>query len=212
MKLIDMTITEFIDVVDSKSPAPGGGSVAALSSELGIALARMVAHLSFGKKKYESLDEKIRIKYLEKFNALGDIRQEMEILIDKDSESFNEFMKAIKMPKDSEKDKENREIAMKEATKLSIEVPLKVANLSSQAIELIKEMIEYGNKNAVTDIGVGVLMLYSGIEGAILNVRVNLNQLEKDDYRENKERECNKIISQAKINKDNILETVYSMI
>ena len=101
MKLVDMTICEFSDEVDSKSPAPGGGSVSALAANIGVGLSRMMAHLSFGKQKYESLDKSIRVEFLNRFNQLSDIRQELVDLIDKDTESFNEFMKAIKLPKNT---------------------------------------------------------------------------------------------------------------
>ena len=81
MKLIDMTLTDFIEEVDSTSPAPGGGSVAALASDIGVALSRMMAHLSFGKKKYESLDGDLQEEFKVKFDKLGEIRKELNYLM-----------------------------------------------------------------------------------------------------------------------------------
>lgn len=92
MKLIDMTVTDFVKEVDSASPAPGGGSVAALASDIGVGLSRMMANLSFGKKKFEALDENIKEEFQAKFDKLGEIRKELNKLIDEDTNSFNEFM------------------------------------------------------------------------------------------------------------------------
>ncbi len=210
MKLVDMTICEFSDEVDSKSAAPGGGSVSALAANLGVGLSRMMAHLSFGKKKYESLDESIRIEFLNRFNQLSDIRQELVDLIDKDTESFNEFMKAIKLPKDTKEQINYRNNTIQDATLFSIDIPFKTAKESLKALNIIDYILEYGNQNAITDIGVGVLMLYTGVEGAILNVKVNLASLENQELKEYYSRECQSILNQAILIKDNILSTIHN--
>ena len=116
MKLIDMTVTDFANEVDSNSPAPGGGSVSALASDIGVGLARMMAHLSFGKKKFEALDDATKAEFKSRFDKLGEIRSELSTLVDKDTESFNEFMKALKMPKETEEEKTLRAKAMEDAT------------------------------------------------------------------------------------------------
>lgn len=210
MKLVDMTICEFSDEVDSKSPAPGGGSVSALAANLGVGLSRMMAHLSFGKKQYESLDEGIRIEFLNRFNQLSDIRQDLVDLIDKDTESFNEFMKAIKLPKDTKKQINYRNNAIQDATLFSIDTPFKTAKESLKALNLIDYILEYGNQNAITDIGVGALMLYTGVEGAVLNVKVNLASLENQELKEYYSKECQSILNQAILIKDNILSTIHN--
>lgn len=212
MKLIDMTVVEFANEVDSNSPAPGGGSVSALASNIGIGLARMMAHLSFGKKKYESLDESIRLEFVDRFNKLGDIREQLINLVDEDSESFNEFMKAIKMPKDTPEQIEARKLEMHNATLFSIEVPFKTAQLSLEALELIPYLIGYGNQNAITDIGVGTLMLYTGLEGAILNVKVNLSGIEDKQICDGYSQKSKEILSKAKEIKDDILQNIHSKI
>lgn len=108
MKLIDMKVIDFSNEVDSKSPAPGGGSVAALASNIGISLGRMMGNLSFGKKKFEALDEDIKKEFKEKFEKLGSIRDNLLELVDKDTESFNEVMKAFKLPKETDEQKSIR--------------------------------------------------------------------------------------------------------
>ncbi|MEG1311178.1 MAG: cyclodeaminase/cyclohydrolase family protein [Romboutsia sp.] len=209
MKLMDMTVSDFGDEVDSNSTAPGGGSVAALASNIGIGLARMMAHLSFGKIKYEGLDENIRIEFLDKFNKLGDLRQELIELVDKDTESFNEVMKAIRMPKDTEEQMNMRNIAIQDATLFSIDVPFKTAKLSFKALKLLEHLSNYGNQNAITDIGVGVLMLYTGLEGALLNVKVNLISLENKELNEVYNNECRELLLEGSKIKDNLMKSIH---
>ena len=212
MKLIDMSVADFTNEVDSNSPAPGGGSVSALASDIGVSLARMMAHLSFEKKKFEQLDEKTKEEFKARFDKLGEIRKELSTLVDKDTESFNEFMKVVKMPKETEEQNQLRAKAIQEATIFSIEVPYKTASLSLEALRLLDFLIKNGNQNAITDIGVGTLMLSAGIEGAILNVKVNLGQIKDkqiyDKYRDG----CKEILSEGNEIKDNIISNIHKQL
>ena len=212
MKLIDMSVADFTNEVDSNSPAPGGGSVSALASDIGVSLARMMAHLSFEKKKFEQLDEKTTEEFKARFDKLGEIRKELSTLVDKDTESFNEFMKAVKMPKETEEQNKLRAKAIQEATIFSIEVPYKTASLSLEALRLLDFLIKNGNQNAITDIGVGTLMLSAGMEGAILNVKVNLGQIKDkqiyDKYRDG----CKEILSEGNEIKDNIISNIHKQL
>ena len=212
MKLIDMSVADFTNEVDSNSPAPGGGSVSALASDIGVSLARMMAHLSFEKKKFEQLDEKTKEEFKARFDKLGEIRKELSTLVDKDTESFNEFMKAVKMPKETEEQNKLRAKAIQEATIFSIEVPYNTASLSLEALRLLDFLIKNGNQNAITDIGVGTLMLSAGMEGAILNVKVNLGQIKDkqiyDKYRDG----CKEILSEGNEIKDNIISNIHKQL
>ena len=210
MKLVEMTVEDFSKIVDSNSPAPGGGSVSALASNIGVSLARMMANLSFGKKKYEALEEGIRIEFIDKFNKLGDIREELLKLVDKDTESFEEYMKAIKMPKDTQQEIEDRKAAIKYATVYSIEIPFKTASISLESLEMIGYIVNYGNQNAITDIGGGTLLIYSGIEGAILNVKVNLLGLDDENMINEYKSKCNELLEKANQIKDNIISNIHS--
>ena len=208
MKLIDMTVTDFASEVDSNSPAPGGGSVSALASDIGVGLARMMAHLSFGKKKFEALDDKTKEEFKVRFDKLGEIRTELSTLVDKDTESFNEFMKALKLPKETDEEKVARAKAMEEATIFSIEVPYKTAKLSLEALKLLDFLVANGNQNAITDIGVGTLMIATGMEGAILNVKVNLMGLENKEIHDKYSKGCKEILCEGqKIKDDNCQNT-----
>lgn len=212
MKLINMTVKDFTDEIDSNSPAPGGGSVAALASDIGIGLSRMMAHLSFGKKKYEELDESVKEEFEVKFEKLGKIREELSKLVDEDTKSFNEFMKALKMPKDTFKEITERQQAMAEATIYSIKVPYKTAALSLEAMKELEFLVDSGNKNAITDIGVGTLMIYTGLEGAILNVKVNLMSLENKELAKKYAENCIEMLDQGKEIRDKILNKIHSFI
>lgn len=212
MKLINMTVTDFAKEVDSNSPAPGGGSVAALASDIGVGLSRMMAHLSFGKKKYEALDEKIKEEFEVKFDKLGQIREELSKLVDEDTKSFNEFMKALKMPKDTFKQITERQQAMADATLYSIKVPYKTAALSLEAMKELEFLVDNGNQNAITDIGVGTLMLCTGLEGAILNVKVNLMILENKELAKKYADSCSEMLEEGKKIRDKILNKIHSSI
>ena len=203
MKLIDMTVTDFASEVDSNSPAPGGGSVSALASDIGVGLARMMAHLSFGKKKFEALDDKTKEEFKVRFDKLGEIRTELSTLVDKDTESFNEFMKALKLPKETDEEKVARAKAMEEATIFSIEVPYKTAKLSLEALQLLDFLVANGNQNAITDIGVGTLMLATGMEGGILNVKVIHDKYSKG---------CKEILCEGQKIKDDIIAKIHKQL
>lgn len=210
MKLVDMTVSEFVSEIDSNSAAPGGGSVSALASSIGIALTRMTAHLSFGKEVYESLDENVRKEFIDKFNKLGDLKEYVHELIDRDAESFNEFMKAIKMPKETESQIQERKVAIEDGKLFSIEVPLKTVKLSIEALEYVDYIIKYGNENAITDIGVGILMIYSGLEGAALNVKVNLINLNNQELKLSYKKEVDELLLRARKIKDELIEKIHN--
>ncbi|MGL4403388.1 MAG: cyclodeaminase/cyclohydrolase family protein [Fusobacteriaceae bacterium] len=212
MKLIELTINEFLSEVDSPSPAPGGGSVSALASALGVSLIRMVGHLSFGKKKFEGLDEGIKMEFKRRFDELQGIEEELKNLIDKDTESFKLFMAAMKMPKETDEEKKIRSVAMQDATKNAIETPLRIAQLSSDVLHLLDYFVTYGNKNAISDVGVATTLLYSGLEGAVMNVRINLPSLSDEMLKADLERKSFELKKRAKIIKSGLLEEVYNFL
>ncbi len=212
MRLVDLKVKEFINEVDSSSPAPGGGSVSALSASLGVGLSRMVCHLSISRKKFLELDEIIRVEYEDNFITLNNIKEELLPLIDKDTEAFNQIMSAFKMPKENEEEKKARNEAIEKATIAAIKVPYEVARLSHKALEVIRKMMAYGNRNAASDVGVGALLLYAGLEGALLNVRINISGLQNKEIAEAYQKSSLDLLNQGKIIKEEILEFVYSLL
>ena len=210
MKLVELDVLKFLDVVDSNSPAPGGGSVSALASSLGASLARMVAHLSFGKKNYEALADDVKAKFVANFDELLKIKNELNDLIDRDSEAYNTVMAAYKLPKETDEEKAARNTEIQKSLKYAIQTPYDIVVLSGKAISLLGEILANGNQNAITDIGVGTMLLMVGLEGGILNVKVNLTSIEDAAYVEKITKEIYNIKAVAEKEKERIMGIVNS--
>ena len=210
MKLVELDVLKFLDVVDSNSPAPGGGSVSALASSLGTSLARTVAHLSFGKKKYEALPDDVKAKFVANFDELLKIKNELNDLIDRDSEAYNTVMAAYKLPKETDEEKAARNTEIQKSLKYAIQTPYDIVVLSGKAISLLGEILANGNQNAITDIGVGTMLLMVGLEGGILNVKVNLTSIEDAAYVEKITKEIYEIKAVAEKEKERIMGIVNS--
>ena len=208
MKLVELDVLKFLDVVDSNSPAPGGGSVSALASSLGASLARMVAHLSFGKKKYEALSDDVKAKFVANFDELLKIKNELNDLIDRDSEAYNTVMAAYKLPKETDEEKAARSTEIQKSLKYAIQTPYDIVVLSGKAISLLGEILANGNQNAITDIGVGTMLLMVGLEGGILNVKVNLSSIKDTAYVEKINKEISEIKAVAEKEKERIMGIV----
>ena len=208
MKLVELDVLKFLDVVDSNSPAPGGGSVSALASSLGASLARMVAHLSFGKKNYEALSDDVKAKFVANFDELLKIKNELNDLIDKDSEAYNTVMAAYKLPKETDEEKAARSAEIQKSLNYAIQTPYDIVVLSGKAISLLGEILANGNQNAITDIGVGTMLLMVGLEGGILNVKVNLSSIKDTAYVEKITKEIYDIKATAEKEKERIMGIV----
>ncbi|PID94405.1 MAG: glutamate formimidoyltransferase [Bacteroidetes bacterium] len=172
--LVDMTLTAFAEETASESPAPGGGSIAAYMGTLGAALGTMVANLSAHKRGWDSQWETFS-QWAEKGKSFVN---QLNAMVDEDTNAFNKIMDAFGLPKKSEEDKALRKKAIHEATKYAIEVPFKVMNLCYDSMELMEAMAEKGNPNSVTDAGVGALAARAGVRGAFLNVKINAEGFE----------------------------------
>ncbi len=173
--LVDLTLTEFNDLLSTDAPAPGGGSVAALCGSLAAALGSMVLNLTFGKKGYEKYDQRSN----ELAKDFQNRKYELLKLIDEDTNAFNEMMDAmvaVKKAKKSEDEAEQKlaEARMEKATQNATLIPLKVMERIIELTPYLKETAEFGNLNAISDAGVGALMIESGVKGAGLNVKINL--------------------------------------
>lgn len=210
MKLVDLSVKDFLNIVDSKSPAPGGGSVSALVSALGCTLGRMVAHLTFDKKKYKELPEREQDIFKDSFEEINDYRKILEGLVDKDTEAYNLVMAAYKLPKDSDSEKEIRKTTIEKNLKLAIETPLEICKVSVRALKALEVILKYGNKNAITDLGVSAILLHSGIEGGILNVKVNLAGLDDERFKMETTNQLDEILIASKELKEDILKVVNS--
>ncbi len=177
--LVKMNLREFCNETLSDSPAPGGGSVAALMGALGASLGGMVANLSAGKRGWDD-----KLEYFSDWAVKAQqLKDELLALVDEDTAAFNKVMDAFALPKESAEDKAARTAAIEQATKYATEVPLKVMETASKSYVLLAEMAERGNPASVSDVGVGALATRACIEGAELNVRINLAQLKDEKFK-----------------------------
>ncbi|MEG1254706.1 cyclodeaminase/cyclohydrolase family protein [Clostridium sp.] len=178
------TVRAFVDELASNSPAPGGGSVAALCASLGSALSSMVFNLTVGKKAYEVLSNEEK-ELVDKYLIIsGNQKDEFLNLMNEDTEAFNGVMAAFKMPKETDDEKAARSAKIQEGYKAATQVPLKVARKAYEVYEGILVCVKYGNKNAISDGGVAALLIQSAIEGAIMNVKINLSSIKDQSYNE----------------------------
>jgi len=177
-KLVDMNIKDFLDELASNSPAPGGGSVAALAGALGVALSSMVCYLTIGKESYEDVQDEIK-DVLEKSEHL---RIRLTKLIDKDTDAFNDVMKAFKMPKETDQQKEMRKKAIQNGYKTAAKVPLETAETCEEILDIAMVVAKKGNKNSITDVAVSALMAQAGMKSAILNVKINLSSIKDEVF------------------------------
>lgn len=178
MNLVDLSITAFIEELASDSPAPGGGSVAALAGSLSAALASMVGGLTVTKEKLRDRWEALTPVQVEGL-ALS---KRFLALIDEDTESFNVLMAAFKLPKESDEEKSARSAAIQEATKGTTEVPFKTCACCLDAVKFAFVAADQGNPNAVTDAGTAAQMARAGAISAVYNVRVNLLGIKDEAY------------------------------
>lgn len=202
------TVREFINELGSNSPAPGGGSVAALAASLASGLGAMVFNLTIGKKVYNEYSDEDKMIVSE--NLVQCLKQQGEFLelMNKDTEAFLILMSAFKLPKGSDDEKKARSTKIKEGYLGALEVPLSVAEEAYKIYEYVIVAAKLGNKNAISDAGVSALMLQASIESAILNVKINLSSIKDEFYKESVKARCTKLVKQGRVKRDEILSIV----
>lgn len=173
MGLRKLTVEGFINETASSSPAPGGGSIAALNAASSAALITMVANLTLGKEKYAAVEGDMK----EVAAKAGALKDDFLALIDEDSNAFNKIMAAFKLPKDTDEAKKARSAAIQEATKGAALVPFKVGQKANELFALAEEVITKGNQNAITDGAVAAMNARAAVRGAFLNVKINLGSI-----------------------------------
>ena len=172
-----LKITKFLEMISAGTAVPGGGSVAALNAALAASLTEMVANLTVGKKGYEAAAKDMR----EIAASAARFRKKLAKDIDHDAAAYNEVLKAFKMAKHTEKDKELRTRAIQKGFKNAARVPLSVARDALSIMELTGKVVRKGNKNAAIDAAVGTLAARAAVVGALYNVKSNLNFI--DDHK-----------------------------
>ncbi|RLC53402.1 MAG: glutamate formimidoyltransferase [Candidatus Cloacimonadota bacterium] len=177
--LVNMTLTEFADELSTDSPAPGGGSVAALCSGMSGALSAMVSNLTFGKKGYEKV-----WKEAKELAEIGqDIKERSMYAIDKDTQAFYDMMDAARLPKKTDEEKKIRLDAIQESTKKAILVPMETLGIALEAVELSQKIARIGNENALSDAGVGAITANAAAKAAYLNVKINMAGIDDETFK-----------------------------
>jgi len=198
------TINEFLMDLSSSSPAPGGGSVAALSGALGASLVAMVCQLTIGKKKYAEVEPEMR-EVLAKAETL---RDKFKHLIDEDTSAFNEVMDAYRLPKETDDEKRERQEAIQKALRKAVSVPLSVMQQSLDGMSLSLTAALKGNRNSVSDAGVSALMFLAASESAALNVRINLGSFDDAEEAKRIAAKAKEMLENARHVKGEILQIV----
>jgi glutamate formiminotransferase/formiminotetrahydrofolate cyclodeaminase len=202
--LASMNVNSFLSELASSSPAPGGGSVAALAGSLGAALSSMVCSLTLGKDKYVDVQDEIKdvLRKSEKS------RKDLIKLIDEDTQAFNDVIKAFKMPKETIEQKEKRSQAIQQGYKTAAKIPLETAKKCEEILDLAIIVAKKGNQNSITDAAVSALMAHAGLKSALLNVKINLGSIKDEDFVENTTIRIDKLQKNADEKTNKILKIV----
>ena len=204
MKLVEYTAADFIREMGSDSPAPGGGSASAFCGAQGAALLEMVCRLTIGKKKYADVQE-LAQETMEKAVAL---RVALIEIIDRDTESFHAVTAVFAMPKDTEEEKAARKAAMQEALKLCTVTPMEMMKLSAEGLRLISAVCGKLNVTAASDLGCAVLGFRSCMQGAWLNVKINIAGLSDGEYAAMRRTEGEALLAECLPLADRLLEEI----
>ncbi len=202
--LVKMNLRQFCNETLSDSPAPGGGSVAALLGALGASLGGMVANLSAGKRGW---DDRLEFFSGQAVEAQG-WKDELLRLVDEDTAAFNKVMAAFGMPKDSVEEKAARSAAIQAANKYAAEIPLRVMETALKTYPLLEKMAEQGNPASISDVGVGLIATRGCIEGAGLNVLINLSGLKDEAAKSALSRRVHEISEESEAAFEKISEVV----
>ncbi len=178
MKLTEMQVKEFCAILASDAPAPGGGSASALAGAMGIGLAEMVANLTVGKKKYADFQENAE----EMKAKAAKLVDEMVDSIDKDTEAFDGVSAVFAMPKETDEEKAARKEAMQKALKEATLAPYSVMELCLESLKVVNMGMGKTNTSAASDLGVAALNLKSAVQGAWLNVLINLGGIKDEAF------------------------------
>lgn len=207
--LIELTVKDYVRSVSSESPTPGGGSVSALAGSLGGALTNMVGNLTIGKKVYDRVPEEQKVNMETAFQSIDRLIEELILIVDEDSTAFDDVMRAFKLPKETDEEKKLRTNAIQEGYKKAMEVPLRCAEKCLEILRLQDVFANYGNVNAITDVGVGTLLAYTGLEEALFNVIINLKSIKDQEYKAQIESKLDALMEEGKKLKEEMLAIVY---
>lgn len=208
MKLAEMKVTEFADVLASDAPAPGGGSTAALEGALGAALTAMVCRLTEGRKKYEEHQDHI-LAVKEQAAAL---QTRFINVMDRDTEAFMVISNAYSMPKATEEEKAARSAAIQGGLVTCTETPMEMMELAAETIALTESLLGRFNTVSASDLGVAALSLRAAVQGAWLNVLINIGSLKDRELAETYRARGAALVERVLTLADKVYETVLTLV
>ena len=183
MKLADLKVVEFVDLLASDAPAPGGGSAAALEGAIGAALTAMVCGLTKGKKKFAEFNDLA----VEAEKKATELKARFVDVMDRDTEAFNVVSAAFGMPKETDEEKAARSAAIQKGLEGCTATPFEMMEIAVETLELTDSILGKSNDSAASDLGVSALSLRAAVQGAWLNVLINIGSLKNkelaEDYR-----------------------------
>ena len=206
MSMLDKTCKEFVEVLASKAPVPGGGGAAAMGGAIGMALSNMVGNLTVGKKKYADVEEEVK-ELLQKGER---VIAELESLVDKDAEVFAPLAKAYGLPKNTPKEAEFKRKTMEECCKVACSVPMEIMRKAHEGIKIHERMGRIGTMIAISDVGCGVVFLKSTLIAGRLNVIINLNAIKDQDFIDRTREEMDRLLEEGTRIADETLDLVVS--
>ena len=177
--MAEETIAHFLDELASGAPVPGGGAAAALEAALGAALVSMVCHLTIGKEKYRAYEQTM----MEARATAEELRAQALALAREDSASYSAVGAAYALPRGSDEQKAARQARIQEALKGATDVPLRTVALAARVVELCAHIVDGANTNAISDVGVGALSARAALDGAALNVKINLALIKDEAFK-----------------------------
>ena len=204
MELIKLPVEEFAALTGSDAPAPGGGSVSALCGALAAALGEMVARLTAGKEKYAASQQEMEAL----IGELPPLRKRLLLAVDEDTRAFDEYMKALSLPKSTEEEKALRKAAMQDGLRAAARVPLSAAETAAALFPYLEKALTLGNPNAVTDGMVAVMLARTCVLGTVFNVRVNLGSIDDPAFCEKAAEKCDALQALAEGEEHRILSKI----
>ena len=190
MSFSTIPCNEFVEVLASKAPVPGGGGASALVGAVGCALGNMVGSLTVGKKKYADVEAEIRSLQA----RCDDLQKELLTLIEEDARVFEPLSKAYGMPKNTEEEKAKKAEVMERVLKEACSVPMEIMEKCCEAIDLIEVFANKGSVIAISDAGVGAAFLKGALEGASLNVFINTKSMADRGYAQQLNQKANEML------------------
>jgi glutamate formiminotransferase/formiminotetrahydrofolate cyclodeaminase len=192
--LMTMVGVDFVEEVSRDTPAPGGGSIAALAGALGAALASMVANLTQGRTKSQESENAV----LEAAERAQRAKDQLVLAVDDDTNAFNAYMDARRLPQGTPAEKAAREAALQQGLKLAVDVPWRTAATCLEVMKASSLAMRHGNPASITDTMVGVQMGFAGVRGGIWNVLINLKDITDEAFNQDLKFRCAKLLDEAK--------------